>query len=167
MRKRFVPIRWGCTESSLYDLKEIHMNNKSKITKTLAILGTILVWFPLLLPFIFGAIHFLGGGKFLIDFLIPAELFFLPLSGSLALLWAAVRAKSRRGWIGWSLAAILFFLVISQVVAVVTGLADGRVQVGGWQSTLVFGLYGGFLLALILIAVGGIFLLRDLYKKTE
>jgi len=70
------------------------MNKKHQLTKSLAIIGAILVWFPLLLPFLFGGIRFVESGRLNIDFLIPAEIFYVPLSGSVALLWAAVRARS-------------------------------------------------------------------------
>jgi hypothetical protein len=143
------------------------MMKNPKITKILAIVGVILVWFPLLLPFIFGGVRFVESGRLHIDFLIPAEIFFVPFSGSVALLWAAVRAKSRRKLIAWAFAAMLFFLIVSQVTAVITGLADGSVQMGGWQSTLVFSLFGGFLAALVVIAVAGILLLRDLYRPNS
>lgn len=141
------------------------MKNSERITKSLAVLGSILVWFPLLVPFIFGGIGFIESGRLNIDFLIPAEIFYVPFSGMVALLWAAVRAKMRRGLIGWSFAATLVFLTVSLATAQWTGLADGSVPEGGWQSTLVFGLFGIFLIALIVCAIGGILLLRDVYTK--
>ena len=139
------------------------MGKKDRLTKVLAIVGTILVWLPILAPVVFAATRFIQARRFLFDYLMPAELFPVVLVGSGLLLWAAIRARSRRGIIGWGLLAMTGLLVISQALAVVTGLASGETETGGWQWALVLAMFVGFWLALVGIAIGGILLVRDLY----
>jgi hypothetical protein len=139
------------------------MEKKDRLTKVLAIVGTVLVWLPILAPVVFSVIRFVQARRFQFDYLMPAELFPVVLVGSGLLLWAAFRARSRREIIGWGLLAMTGLLVISQALAVVTGLASGETETGGWQWALVLALFAGFWLGLLGIAIGGILLVRDLY----
>jgi hypothetical protein len=143
------------------------MENKSVFTKILAIAGTVLAWLPIAAPVFFSAVLFFSRPVFLFrfDYLMPAELFPLVLAGGGLLLWAALRERKRRGLIAWSLGGAVFLLVLSQVLAVVTGLADGRIQPGGWQWALVLGMLIGYILTVIVIGIGGVLLLRDLFKR--
>jgi hypothetical protein len=141
------------------------MENKNILTKILAIAGTVLVWLPIAAPVFFTAAVLLRAGIFRMDYLMPAELFLLVLVGGGLLLWAALRRRARRGLIGWGLGGAVFLLVGSQVLAVVTGLADGRIEPTGWQWALVLAALIGYILAVILMGVGGIVLVRDLFKK--
>ena len=140
------------------------MEKKRVFTRILAVTGTVLVWFPILAPFLGAAIALATRQWFLFDFLMPAELYPVALCGSLLLLWASIRAQSRRKLIGWSLACGAGLLVGSQVLAVVTGLASGRIEPEGPWFILVMTVYAGFALALIVTGVGGVLLLRDLFK---
>jgi len=140
------------------------VENKDKLTKILAIAGTILVWLPMLAPAVFAMIRLIQARRFLFDFLMPAELFPVTLAGGLLLLWAAFRARSRRRIISWGLGIAIGLLVASQALAVVTGLASGETEMGGWQSALVLVLFAGFWLGLLGVGVGGVLLVRDLSK---
>lgn len=142
------------------------MEKKDTFTKILTIVGTILVWFPLLAPVIFSAVRLLQARRFLFDFLMPAELFPFALAGSLLLLLAAFRAHLRRGLISWGLIIAVIMLVGGQALAVVTGLANGETAMGGWQWALVLTTLVIFVFALVAVAAGGILLLWDLYKPT-
>ena len=139
------------------------MAKKDRFTKILAIAGTVFVWLPILAPVVFAVIRFIQARRVMFDYFIPAELFPVVLVGSGLLLWAAIRARSRRGIIGWSLGLIVGLLVASMAVAQVTGL-DSAADPGGWQMALVLILFAGFWLALLGIAIGGILLVRDLYN---
>lgn len=141
------------------------MEKKDVLSKILAVLGTFLVWLPLLAPFVFGFFALFSRGRFLFDFLIPAELFVVELAGSLLLLWAAFRAGSQKRWIGWSLAAAIALIFIGQGLAMITGLASGANEAAGWRLVLVMGAIVLFDLALVAVGVGGIRLLRDLFRK--
>jgi hypothetical protein len=143
------------------------MENKGTLTKILAITGTVLVWFPLLAPVLLSVVLFVQAGMFRMDYLMPAELFPVALGGGLLLLWAAIRARSRRAVIGWGLGIAVGLLFGSQALAVVTGLASGETEATGWQWALVLGSLIVYILALIAVGVGGILLLKDLYRPKK
>jgi hypothetical protein len=143
------------------------MSNNGTFTKILAIIGTVLVWFVLLAPVLLTAFAYLRGGVFLFDYLMPAELFPLALGGGLLLLWAMIRARSRRAVIGGGLGASIVLLVGGQALAVATGLASGATEPTGWPWALVICSLIGFILALVTVGVGGILLLMDLYSSKK
>jgi hypothetical protein len=141
------------------------MENKNIFTKILAIAGTVLAWLPIAAPVFFSLALLFTRPIFRMDYLMPAELFLLVLLGGGLLLWAALRERKRRGLIAWSLGGAVFLLVLSQVLAMLTGLADGRIEPTGWQWALVLAGLIGYILAVIALGVGGVLLLRDLFKK--
>ena len=136
------------------------MNRRGVLTTVLAVTGTILVWLPLLAPVFFSTVVFFQSGIFhTIDYLMPAELFLLVLVGGLLLLWAALQVRQRRWLIGGSLLAAVVLLFAMQGLAVVTGLASGETEAAGWQFALVLGMVFGYILAVLVLGVGGILLL--------
>ncbi len=141
------------------------MGNRNLLTKILAIVGTVLVWVPILAPLVFGVIHFLGTGRFLVDYLMPAELFPVVLVGAGLLIWAAVRARSRRLLILGGFGAAVALLFGAQTLAVVTGLADGAMEPTGIWWALVVAIFALYIVALIAVGVGGALLLRDVFGK--
>lgn len=143
------------------------MENKSTLTKILAIVGTVLAWFPLLAPVLISIIFLVQEGIFRFDYLMPAELFPFALAGGLLLLWAAIRARTRLKLIGWSLGIAVGMLVGGQALAVVTGLASGETEPAGLPWALVLGSLIAFTLALIAVGVSGIMLLIDLFKTKK
>jgi hypothetical protein len=143
------------------------MEKKSVFTKILAIPGTVLVWVPTLAPVLFGGVALFTRGRFLFDYLMPAELFPVGLVGAGLLLWAALRAHSQRKLIGWGLVGVLVLLAGSQGLAVVTGLASGEIEATGLWWVLTLAGIIGYSLALIAIGVGGLLLLHDLFRPTR
>jgi hypothetical protein len=142
------------------------MGKKDVVTKILAITGTVLVWFPILAPVFFSVIAFIDMRIFRFDYLMPAELFPVALVGGGLLFWASVRAHSRRRLVGWGLVIAVGLLVGSQALAVITGLASGRIEPSGWQWVLVLILLSGYSLTLVATGIGGVLLLRDLFKPS-
>ena len=140
------------------------MNTHAPFTKLLALVGTGLIWLPLLAPLAFGLLRLVAGRRLLIDYLMPAELFPVVLAGSGLLLWAALRARAGRALIGGGLGVAVVALFGSQVLAVVTGLASGETEPSGWPWALVVGTLGLYTLALAAIGVGGWRLLRRLLR---
>lgn len=141
--------------------------NKTVFTQILALLGVLSVGFTLLAPILIGAIFVIRTGLFRFDFLMPAELFPLVLAGGGLLLWAALRARRYRWLIGGALGAAMVLLVGGQGLAVATGLASGeRAAQGFWYITVLVAITG-YTLAVVLLAVGGIRLLIDLFKRTN
>ena len=146
------------------------MEKKGVFTKAPAMAGTVLVWLPILAPFFFALMVSVRARVPLFDhfdYLMPAELFPVALAGGGLLLWAALRARSRRGLIGGGLASAVVLLVGSQALAVVTGLASGETAPTGWQWALVVALLALYVLALVVMGVGGVLLLRDLSKTAR
>jgi hypothetical protein len=143
------------------------MKNKGVFTKTLAIAGTVLVWFPILAPILFSVALFIRAQLFRMDYLMPAELFPFALAGGLLLIWAAIRTRARLKLIGWSLGIAVGMLVGGQALAVATGLASGETEPTGWPWALVISSLIAFILALVAVGVGGVLLLKDLYKPKQ
>jgi hypothetical protein len=143
------------------------MNNKGVFTRILAIVGTVLVWLPVLAPIALMTGALIRMGIFHFDYLMPAELFPVALVGGGLLLWAAVRAKTKRGLIGGWLGAAVLLLVISQVVAVVSGMASGEVEPTELMMGLVMGMIVGYVVCVVVLGVGGILLTREISKRRE
>jgi peptidoglycan/LPS O-acetylase OafA/YrhL len=143
------------------------MEKKSVLTKILAIAGTVLVWFPILAPILLSVAVIITEHIFRFDYLMPAELFPAALAGGVLLLWAALRARSHRRLIGWGLGIAVGLLVFGQVLAVVTGLASGETDPAGWWWALVLSAIIVYSLALVVTGVGGVLLLRDLFKTSQ
>lgn len=143
------------------------MENKGILTKILTIAGTILVWLPILAPILFAVVSLLTDGIFRFDYLMPAELGWFAIVGGILLLAAAIRTRSRVKLIGWSFGVVIVLLLGVMVIPAVTGLADGSTKPGGWESTLVLGSLVIYSLAVVAVGVGGILLLRELFKPQQ
>lgn len=140
------------------------MEKKDTFTKVLAIGGTILVWLPVVAPLTFGLVRLIQSGHFLFDYLMPAEVAPVVLIGSGLLLWASTRAKWNWRLMAWIWGIAIVLLVVSQVVAMVTGLADGRIAATGWQWAVTLGMLLGYDLAVVAMGVFGICLCKHVYK---
>ena len=140
------------------------MGNKGVFTKMLAIAGTVLAWLPLIAPLVFAFIALFSGRGFLFDFLMPAEVFPVALAGGVLLLIAAFRMHSRRGLIGGALALAIFMLFSFQALAMALGLDSGEHPPEGWRFAVVIAGVVIYILALAAVGVGGILLLRELFK---
>ena len=143
------------------------MENKGAFTKGLAITGTVLIWLPILAPIVFSLIRFIQRRVFQFDYLMPAELGLFAFGGGILLLVAAIRTHSHMKLIGWGLGIALVMILGGQALAVVTGLADGSTEIGGWQWVLVLGSLILYTLAIVDVGIGGILLLRDLFKPQQ
>ena len=138
---------------------------KDALTKALAVAGTVLLWFPIVATFglsLFGSIR---SGVFLFDWLIPAELFPVGGPGGAFLLWAAIRAHSRRGLVGWGIGVAAGLLLGGQLIAQTTGLASGAIEPTGWAGFVVTAAIGVYALAIIELGVSGVLLVRDLFRR--
>ena len=143
------------------------MEKRGVFTKILAVVGTFLVWIPILAPVLFSGIALIRSGMFRFDYLMPAELFFFALIGGVMLLWAALRARRRRGLIGGAFAAAIVLPLLGSAIASLTGLASGEIEPGGWQWALVLVSLAAYCLALVVVGVGGIVLLFDLFRNSH
>ncbi|MFN8497224.1 MAG: hypothetical protein U0641_05150 [Anaerolineae bacterium] len=140
------------------------MKRRDSLTKILAVAGTVLMWLPFLAPVLLAIGVTMTRGRFLFDYLMPAELFPAVLGGGALLLAAAVRMRSRRALIGGALGIAVGALAAGQALAVVTGLASGETGPSGWPWALVLGSLAAYSLAVAAMGIGGLLLLRDLFR---
>lgn len=138
------------------------MGKKGLFIKALAILGTILAWLPIFAPILISVTVFFIDHRFLFDYLMPAELFPVALLGGGLLIYAASLKCLHRRLIAGSFAIALGSLISGQAIAVITGLASGKIAPSGWPWLLVILSLIIYILALIGIGIGGLLLLRNL-----
>ena len=133
------------------------MEKKDSLSKILTIVGTILAWFPIAAPFIFGFISLSMDGIYRFDYLMPAEFGFLAFAGGAMLLWAALRTRKRLQIIAWGFGIT--------VVALAVIIQIGGVIPGTLEYALAIGLLVVNSLAMVLMGIGGALLWRDLFRK--
>jgi hypothetical protein len=147
--------------------EEDAMGNNGVMTKMLAIAGTVLIWLPLLAPVLFALAALFTGRGFLLDYLLPAEVFPVALAGGVLLLLAALRLRSHRGLVGGGLVVAVGMWFGFQLIAEATGLASGAHEPTGWRQALVLAGLAVYILALVALGVGGILLLRELFRRAH
>jgi len=138
------------------------MKNKSRITRIMAIAGTVLVGLPLAFMIITSVVGSIMSRKFLMDYFIPAELFFLVLAGALLLTWAAVRSRLYLKPLIWIIAVGLAALVGSQGIAMASGLGTGEREAAGFWFVLVIIIYALYVIGVITLFILGVLLSRAL-----
>lgn len=143
------------------------MGKKNTFTKVLAVVGTVLVWFPVVFTLAIAVIGSISHRVLRFDYLLPAELFPVVLVGSLLLLWAALRARSHQKIIALGLGAMLVLLIGGQAIAVFTDLASGAAEPTGWPWVLVLASLALYSLALIATGVAGLMLVKNLFTLNE
>lgn len=138
------------------------MESKLRFSRVLAIGGTVLAWLPILAMIILAVSHLIRSGRFMADYLLPAELFLVVLAGAGLLLWAALRAKILVKPIAWGAVVLVAALLLSQGAAVVTGLASGEHEFTGWRMIVTLSLLILYELAVVYLGVIGITLISKL-----
>jgi hypothetical protein len=141
------------------------MPNTSTLTKILALLGTLLVWFPIQAPLLLSAVRIIQTGTSQLDYLMPAELFPVALVGAALLIWAAWRAHAQRQIIAWSLGVAFAALLLGQGLALATGLASGAAEPVGFWWALALAMLAVYSLGLVIAGVGGVLLLLNLFRS--
>ena len=136
------------------------MDRKDVLTRILAILGTVLVWTPILFTVLTSIVGTISSRVFRFDYLMPAELFPIAFVGALLLLWAARRAKSHQKLIGWGLGGSVAFLAGGQLYAVITGLASGVTEPAGCVWAVALASIVLYSLALVMTGIAGMSLVR-------
>jgi len=139
------------------------MDRRGVLTRLLAIVGTVLVWIPILFTVLTSIVGTISRRMFRFDYLMPAELFPIALVGALLLLWAARRARSYQKPIGWGFGGAVAFLGGGQLYAVASGLASGATEPTGWPWALVIASIALYSLALIEMGIAGILLVRTVH----
>lgn len=137
------------------------MQKRDGLSKGLAIAGTVLVWFPILATLGFSGLR----GFTRLDWLMPAELFPAVAAGAALLLWASIRAHSRRALVAWGIGIAAVSIVGGMLITSVSGLASGAVEPEearlAWGAALaMIGLYTA---SIVELGVSGALMLRDLF----
>lgn len=141
------------------------MKRDKLFTQILATIGTVLIWITIVLPIVLSISRLISGQRFIFDFLLPAELFAVILSGAILLIWSVILAKTHRIAVFVSLGIAIVCLVGSQVVAVTTGLASGEAEPIGLPWIIVTALIGIYNFSVIALGTAGIFLVRKLRSQ--
>ncbi len=139
-------------------------HSNDRLSQALAVVGAILIWTPLLLPFALAARGLPFGRLANFDYLLPAELFPIALGGCSLVLWAALRVRHLRGVIGGAMAVAVAALIGSQALAVATGLASGAIAAESWPWFAVLAGLGLYVAALIATGAAGIWVARGAFK---
>ena len=121
-----------------------------------AVTGSVLLWIPIGLMIVTAIIGSLSAGKLLMDYLMPAELFFLVLAGWILLIIGSALSQTMRGPVGIIGAASVVVLIGSQILAVVSGFASGVVPAEGPIWYLVLGMLILYDLLVIVLGILGI-----------
>ncbi len=144
------------------------MKNKGTLTKVLAVAGTVLLGLPFLLLLVLTvAAFFSSGGKFLFDYMLPAEVLPVVLGGGVLLLWAAFRSKLYLKPLAWILGLSLLSLAACQGIAMISGLADGSREASGPIFYLVIALLLLYDVGVLTSMILGIALTRKVFAKAQ
>lgn len=142
------------------------MKQRSPLTRTLALIGTILVLLPIAFMLLTSAMGTARSGSFRMDYLIPGELFpLIVIGGGLLLAAARLSNSDNRRLIELSFAVAVAALILSQGLAVVTGLASGETPAEGLPWIAVLALLALYDLAVLALGVGGARLVAELFAQ--
>ncbi len=118
------------------------MKNKKLLSKILAIVAAVLLLLPILFMLFTGIVGSITSKEWRMDYMIPAELFFVVLPGLAALLWASIREHYLIKPVAWTIGAGLFLVIGCQIFAVLTGLASGETETPGLIAVVTTALIG-------------------------
>lgn len=141
------------------------MKRNNALIKGLAIVGSALVWAPVVAPLVFTRWGDLGTERFNFDWLIPAELFPVVAVGALLLLTATLLAHARRALTGAGMGVSAAMIVAGMVLAEVTGLASGETEPVGLPWILVTGAIAGYGAGIVVTGIAGLLLIKDLFSR--
>ena len=77
------------------------MKNRDVLTRSLAVVGTVLVWIPILAPILFSVVFLITAKALRFDYLMPAELFLLVLRKFAHLGHHSSTLLSEHDWMGF------------------------------------------------------------------
>jgi O-antigen ligase len=135
-------------------------------TKAPAAVGALLVWFPIVATIATGAIAWTEHDVHLFDPLMPAALFPFAFVGAVLLLGASLLARSRRWLILLGLMLMVLLLATSLALAFDPRVASDEVDADSSRMLAIASL-AGYTLALVVVAVGGVLLVRDLLRRGD
>ncbi len=143
------------------------MKDKARVTRVMAIVGTVFVGLPLLFMVLTSLIGSISSGKFLMDYFIPAELFPLVAIGAILLFWAALRSRLYLKPICWTIGVGLVALIASQGIAMASGIGTGEREAAGFWFVLVIIIYALYVIGVIALLILGVSLSRGLVRSKQ
>lgn len=136
---------------------------REAVAKTLAVAGTVLVWFPIAITIMTGVAGSAEAGALRVDYLLPAEFFPVVLIGGVMLVVATVLVRKRRKLVGWCFGILVAALALLFAETAVTGLASGEAEAEGLALVLAAFLLGVYSVMVVVLGVVSVLLLRDLF----
>ncbi len=137
-----------------------------KTAKILALTGTVLLWLPVLFTIITAVIGSIAERSFIIDYLMPAELFSVAALGSILLIIGTYLARKK--YIRICITTLLMgaCLAAGQLTAVLTGMASGETPAEGSVFIIVIALIIAYTLLLLVNCIAGLMITKRLFKRT-
>ena len=143
------------------------MKKNSFLIKILAIVGTVLLWLPILAPVLIFISLIIQENKFLFDYLMPLEFFFIALAGGVLLLLAALIAHSHRKLIGWCFGLFGALRLVVFAATNIRGILSGENDPAEWMNIVLIILSNVYTIALIALGISGILLLAGLFRRKQ
>ncbi len=142
-------------------------NSEDRLTKALALSGTVFLWFPTLFTLLTSIIGSARSRMFRLDYLMPAELFPAAFVGALITVWAAFRAQAYKVPIVVSAALMAVNFGLLLLIPVATGLASGTIKPQGWPWALTILSLILYLVAMLATGVLGVMVNRALFRRPK
>lgn len=141
------------------------MKIKTFLIKIFVVLGMISVLFPIFFSLLTGIIGTIRDKAFRFDFLIPLELFIFIILGGVLLTYVAYKQRKRFGLTLTELILTIVTLALSQLIAVVSGLAADRSGKPVYIWVIITTLIISYWVCCIGLIISGIRLAREIFVK--
>ena len=138
------------------------MAKHSVLARVLAVIGVVLLLAPILLPVAFSLRSVGRPGGYMIDYLMPFEVYPVAVVGLILVLAASLVAQLRRGAVGICIGTMLGGVVLGGVAAQLTGIANSVETLEAWRYAVVIAFGAVSLIGQVALAVVGVRLVRDL-----
>ena len=133
----------------------------SKAMRVLTMVGTVLLCLPIGFMLLTSVIGSISRKQFLMDYMIPAELFPIVLAGAVVLIVVAFRTRCSKKRSAWLLIIMCAALFACQGLAVLTGLASGRTAAEGLPFYMVLALMILYDITVVAEIINGILIYRE------
>lgn len=143
------------------------MKDTNLLIKIMLVVGVILLGVPLLLPVVLGFFALAQSGRYIFDYLMPAELFVVVLTGAVLVLIAAILARRRVKITAWLVGVVVVTLAALFVIPQLTGLSCTTEGAAGAWIPVMHIILAVYWVAVLVLGVCGKLLLGDLIKKKE
>jgi len=132
------------------------MTDHQRAAFVCAVTGSVLLWIPIGLMIVTAIIGSISAGRLLMDYFMPAELFFLVLAGWILLVVGSVLSQRMRIPVV-IIGLVAFGLLIGcQLIAVMSGLSSGAIPAEGFIWYLVLGMLILYDVLVIVLGIVGI-----------